>query len=325
MPDFVKKTIDQLIENNNSFGIPPIKYCVKAEGGTIHYVYKIICTDKSSYYLKIRSDHPSGLPQYQLQSKDILIEEKALNFLSKLFPKLFPRVIFSNKKDPFIIIEDLLPEGGMRVDEILYLGLNEKELTQLAKKIGNLIGKIHQELKKKEELSFLDKNLSREKFLEKIKQKFRHSNARLFKIILDEYSKNDTQLILGDFSPKNIGVNINNEIIFFDVEDFCFGSTDFEISYFLGHAMLHFLVREENPTFFIEEFLKSYKRHVNTNYWLVKSTTIATMLHRINSPAPYKLQLTENKKSELLTKMNYLIENFEQNNFDWNEIVAILL
>lgn len=326
MPETVKNIINQLTRNSDKFNISQVKHCIRADGGAIHYVYKIVCTDNSSYYLKIREDHLSGLPQYQQNPQDIINEKNSLLYLAKLFPNLFPKIIYWDEQNHFIVIEDLFSEGGMRVDELLYLGLSENLAIKLAEKVGLSVGKIHKKLSTKKSLRFINREQSKDKFILKLKQKLRHSDNPLFTRTIEQHSKSRLQPILGDLAPKNIAFTNKNEVRFFDTEDFCFGTIEYEIAYFIGQVILHFLARNENPLTFITKFLDIYSKNApQFNTMLVKATSIAIILHRINSPAPYRIQLTNEKKQQLLKKLSLLIETFQKNELSWEELIKFLL
>lgn len=94
-------------------------------------------------------------------------------------------------------------------------------------------------------------------------QKYPELTANINKLI-DELSLQQTCLVHGDFSPKNMLVQKNGEIVLIDFEVAHWGNPVFDLAYCLGHLMLKawHLKKYEELLGLISAFLDSYKGEV---------------------------------------------------------------
>ena len=94
-------------------------------------------------------------------------------------------------------------------------------------------------------------------------QKYPELTASITKLI-DELSLQRTCLVHGDFSPKNMLVQKNGEIVLIDFEVAHWGNPVFDLAYCLGHLMLKawHLKKYEELLGLIRAFLDSYKGEV---------------------------------------------------------------
>lgn len=94
-------------------------------------------------------------------------------------------------------------------------------------------------------------------------QKYPELTVNITKLI-DELSLQRTCLVHGDFSPKNMLVQKNGEIVLIDFEVAHWGNPVFDLAYCLGHLMLKawHLKKHEELLGLIRAFLDSYKGEV---------------------------------------------------------------
>ncbi len=113
-----------------------------------------------------------------------------------------------------------------------------------AKSAAVLLRKIHEfsnEIDEKHQSDFKDQSyfiqLRIEAFHRFLIQKYPEIQADINKLI-DELTLEKTCLVHGDFSPKNMLVKANGEIVLLDFEVAHWGNPVFDVAYCLGHLML---------------------------------------------------------------------------------------
>jgi aminoglycoside phosphotransferase (APT) family kinase protein len=115
---------------------------------------------------------------------------------------------------------------------------------ECAKSAGTLLSKIHgfsHKIDKKHQSEFKDQSyfiqLRIEAFHRFLIQKYPEIQADINQLI-DELTLEKTCLVHGDFSPKNMLVKANGEIVLLDFEVAHWGNPVFDLAYCLGHLML---------------------------------------------------------------------------------------
>ena len=95
-------------------------------------------------------------------------------------------------------------------------------------------------------------------------QKYPELSSAIQKLI-DEVTLQKTCLVHGDFSPKNILVGKDDNIMLIDFEVAHWGNPIFDVAYCIGHLMLKgwFLKKQKEILKLIEVFLAVYGRKVN--------------------------------------------------------------
>jgi aminoglycoside phosphotransferase (APT) family kinase protein len=140
-----------------------------------------------------------------------------------------------------------------------------------AKSAAVLLGQIHSQSHKIEEeqkAEFSDQKyfnqLRIDPFHRFLIQKYPELSTDINKLI-DELTQEKTCLVHGDFSPKNMLVQKNGEIVLIDFEVAHWGNPVFDLAYCLGHLMLKawHLKKYEDLLSLIRAFLDSYKGKVS--------------------------------------------------------------
>jgi aminoglycoside phosphotransferase (APT) family kinase protein len=140
-----------------------------------------------------------------------------------------------------------------------------------AKSAATLLSQIHSQSPKIEEeqkAEFSDQKyfnqLRIDPFHRFLIQKYPELSADINKLI-DELTLEKTCLVHGDFSPKNMLVQKNGEIVLIDFEVAHWGNPVFDLAYCLGHLMLKawHLKKHEELLSLIRAFLDSYKGKVS--------------------------------------------------------------
>ncbi|MEO6139252.1 MAG: aminoglycoside phosphotransferase family protein [Ginsengibacter sp.] len=95
-------------------------------------------------------------------------------------------------------------------------------------------------------------------------QKYPELSSSIQKLI-DEVTCQNTCLVHGDFSPKNILVKKDNSVVLIDFEVAHWGNPVFDLAYCLGHLMLKgwYLNKPEQILKLVKAFLAVYKNELN--------------------------------------------------------------
>ena len=140
-----------------------------------------------------------------------------------------------------------------------------------AKSASSLLSQIHSQsykIDEEQKAEFSDQKyfnqLRIDPFHRFLIQKYPELTSYINKLI-DELSLQRTCLVHGDFSPKNMLVQRNGEIVLIDFEVAHWGNPVFDLAYCLGHLMLKawHLKKYEELLSLIRAFLGSYKGKVN--------------------------------------------------------------
>ena len=136
-----------------------------------------------------------------------------------------------------------------------------------AKNAAKLLSQIHElspKIDEKHQLEFKNQTyfvqLRIEAFHRFLIQKYPELQSDITKLI-DELTLEKTCLVHGDFSPKNMLVQDNGEIILLDFEVAHWGNPVFDVAYCLGHLMLKgwHLNKHEEILDLISSFLDNYE------------------------------------------------------------------
>jgi thiamine kinase-like enzyme len=139
-----------------------------------------------------------------------------------------------------------------------------------AKSAAKLLRKIHEfshKIDEKHQSEFKDQSyfiqLRIEAFHRFLIQKYPELRADINKLI-DELTLEKTCLVHGDFSPKNMLVHDNGQIVLLDFEVAHWGNPVFDVAYCLGHLMLKgWHLNKKNEIFnLISLFLDNYESEV---------------------------------------------------------------
>jgi len=140
-----------------------------------------------------------------------------------------------------------------------------------AKSASSLLSQIHSQsykIDEEQKAEFSDQKyfnqLRIDPFHRFLIQKYPELTSYINKLI-DELSLQRTCLVHGDFSPKNMLVQRNGEIVLIDFEVAHWGNPVFDLAYCLGHLMLKawHLKKYEELLSLIRAFLDSYKGKVD--------------------------------------------------------------
>lgn len=283
-------------------------HITEVSGGSVHHVYRVDAPH-TAYYLKIRGQSFSRVPNVKVDPSDIRYEEKALRLCSTAMPNTFPSVVAYDEARSALLMTDVLQKGGRSLESILDSGDLSLEV---AKTVGKTLGQAHIALSRLDEAIRDDgDNKQYERNLRFRLSKFNYPSLDETVTLLRNQPR---QLILGDVCPKNIGVRVDGSISFFDLEQVHKGNPVFDLGFLLGHIPLHTQVHsvKNNPigTAVLQGYLDE-NDIVDAD--LLTTIASATVLYRLqNDVIPYTCALNEQERSDVIAEARgYLTRSAE--------------
>lgn len=249
---FVKK-IDEPIVESLSGGVSSSVWRIVLN--STHWVLK-----QSLKKLKVEDDWFSDV-------KRIHREHEVMNALHDLVPKdAVPKVLLTDYKNHVYIMECV--EEAQTWKNIL---MKEIFNVPIAENVGSLLHDIHVNsiridardiAKFKDQKYFIQ--LRVDPFHRFLMQKYPELSSSIQKLI-DEVTCQNTCLVHGDFSPKNILVKKDNDVVLIDFEVAHWGNPVFDLAYCIGHLMLKgwYLKKPEEILKLVKVFLSAYDCEVS--------------------------------------------------------------
>jgi hypothetical protein len=289
LPSVIQFAVQEyLVDNYSEF--QPIN------GGLVHHVYRIKGTTKSAY-LKVRGVKCSALPTISIDPADMVYETAAIRLLSQFCPSVFPHLLasFIAEDIAMILMTDVIPQGKTLETALDSLNASQTDIGNL----GTTLANVH--LKLAQQLSPI-RNGNNESYSQKtLYYRFGYHNHPVLDNLIAAHLKYPKQHILGDPSPKNIGIEPYSKITFCDLEAVHIGSRISDLSFLLAHIILHNLTSFNTAMSLAQSFTRNYEtllpiEDVEDFPYLV----VGSMLYRLINPViPYRLRLsTEQRMSK---------------------------
>jgi aminoglycoside phosphotransferase (APT) family kinase protein len=281
-------------------------------GGVSCNVWKIVLTNnrwvmkQALEKLKVKADWFSDIER-------IHREHEVMEALYDLVPKgAIPKVLYVDSLN-HIYIMTCAEEGVQTWKDIL---MNKTFNVSHAKNAASLLLKIHElsnNINDKNKTKFQDQKyfiqLRVEPFHRYLMQKYPELTLSIQKLI-DEVTLQKICLVHGDFSPKNILVENNDNIVLIDFEVAHWGNPVFDVAYCLGHLMLKGWHLEKQIEIFelIETFLATYSKRLNN---LIPHLGLM-LLARMDGKSPVNYIKDENIKNTIRkVAINWIQEKAE--------------
>lgn len=264
-------------------------------GGLVHHVFHIR-TATASYFLKRLGTSFAGIPSIESRPSDIQFEAEALRLLEHYPGPIFPKVVGLNIERGVLLIT-----GIMESEHHLLRKMQGKEFgSSDAESIGSQIADIHCYMAGI--LKSVRTESDNEYYEENLRFRFGAQNDSHLDELSEVLRLRPRQLILGDVSPKNLGI-VNGELRVCDLEDAHRGNREFDTGFLSGHLLLHWLQERSPSPSWAESFMQGYKekQHISTDEEnLVVRVALATMLYRLrHTLVPYPLSLTKEERFRL--------------------------
>ena len=306
-----------LASDNFLLSLPKINNVLKISGGVAHQVFQINA-GINRYYLKIRGDRFASIPEIACNPKDIEIEYRALESFHQVAPDNFPKVFNFNQDKNYLILEDAMPNGEKLED----LFLKGKTTPQMFFNFGQTLAKIHDASSSCKKPIRI--NGDRAYYKTVLGHRFGYRNNPILDSLIESLSAlKNKQLILGDVSPKNIGVNDNGKnFMFFDLETVHQGDTVFDYAYFLGHILIHNLTSSSANLEDVTEYMKGYGDH-KFEELMVKRIALGIMLYRLRSIVPYPTRLNAIQATEVERNIESLLPH-DLTKLDWPKAISLI-
>ncbi|MFC1627439.1 aminoglycoside phosphotransferase family protein [Patescibacteria group bacterium] len=301
---------------SDKFGLPEISSVEKVSGGVAHHVYRLE-TGQENFFLKIRGDRFSTIPEIEINPKDIEFEHRSLELLGSFLPDNIVKPVFFDKERNFMILQDAMPNGETLETEFL----NNNVSGETTAVMGELLREIHERtsdvvdpVRKLDDRDFYDL---------KLQHRFSYRKDPVLNSTIESLQMRNRQIVLGDFSPKNVAVNDGGEhLVLFDLEDVHQGNPVVDVAFGAGHIIVHSLDDSEKAINLTEHFLKAYGE--NSQDHTLKALTIGVLMYRLDSVIPYPVQVGE-RKMRIINQAESLLADFQLPTINWHDLINRLL
>lgn len=271
----------------------------RATGGTVHNVFKIQ-NGRNVAYLKVRGTSHAKFPQFSINPGDIRYERRAMNVLSAIAPEVFPHEIAFSEDEAALLMTDVNPNGLTLVK----MFEDQRVTKDLCGRLGRVIGRIHRRIASLTQP--IREGGDERQCINTYRKRLGSINYPAMDAIIATLLALPRQLIIGDLSPKNIGINDDHTITIFDLEYAHMGNVVYEVGYLLGHIYLHTLEKPEFARAFLEEYQPGL--FLGKDGPLLQCVAAATMLYRLEGEVvSYPLTLSFEAKEHLIRQAYALL------------------
>lgn len=309
-PDTAKLILS--IEKHFSIHIDSIE---NVAGGLVHYVYKVTTIDGTVSYVKIRKDHYASLPTITTDPEQIKYEHKALTILSQYFPTVFPTILGFASEEHMLHLSDIMPHRQTLENKLNKQLVSEEILYNL----GKLIAEIHAKLADVKET--IREDGDKAYYCQLQYYRFGYHNHPVLTKLITQMDRLPKQLILGDLSPKNIGVSPNGYITICDLENCHWGNTLSDVGFLASSIVLHTIPKKKCAERLLHAYIHGYGS-VNPikDELVLKKIILGIALYRLDNPViPYRVALTHVQRIKVIEKIKQLLQ---RTHFSYEEIIA---
>ncbi len=225
-----KETAEQIVPTIQGL-VGSIQTAERVSGGYVHYVFRVGGEERVAY-LKARGDHFARLPHIETDPKRIAEEHKALQLYIQHCAQYFPEVLHFDADRNYLLLTELLPGVLTLEQRFLHEQVSMNEVEQL----GFSLGDIHAQTASVQEPIRPDGDQAFKENLFKYVIEY-PQHPSLLAAATEHWNRN-TQLLIGDTSPKNVFVN-NTKVGYCDLEGSHQGSVVYDQAFMLAHLLLH--------------------------------------------------------------------------------------
>ncbi len=286
-------------------------------GGLVHFVYKIT-TGKGICFAKIRKSYFSALPNIPTKPEFIRYEKEAIDILSKIEPSLFPKLLAYIPNKHLLILSDIMPERTT-----LEMKLNARTIKKAdAYNLGKILASVHKKLsyvKKK-----IRENEDEEFYNQLLFYRFGYHEHLILNELITNLKKLPRQPILGDLSPKNIGVSYKGKFTFCDFENFHNGNTISDVGFLGGSIIIHSIDNYPSAKNLLQSFFDGYSSVIKLEIedQKLKKTVLGICLYRLeNLVIPYDISISQKRKKDKASSIKKILY---KNKISWNELVKLV-
>ena len=268
-------------------------------GGVSCDVWKV-SVGENSWVLKQALDRLRVEADWYSDIERIHREHEVMEILYALLPKgSIPKVVYTDYVNHVYMMTAADGFTQTWKDGLMNQDFNPS----FAKKAATLLAAIHEcsnRIPVAEKTKLLDQKYFRQLRIDAfhltVVKKYPHLTSAVQKLI-NELTTQKQCLVHGDFSPKNMLINKDGDLMLIDFEVAHWGNPVFDIAYCLGHLMLKgwHLDKKEKALQLIETFLISYDRSVDD---LIPHLGLM-LLARMDGKSPVNYIKDENVKNAI--------------------------
>ena len=292
----------------------------RVSGGVSCRVWKVVST-KGRWVLKQALEKLEVQADWFSDVERIHREHQAMDQIGLIIPDSnVPKVLHVDYVN-HIYMMTCAEEGAPTWKDLMMQGILNVETAKSAAKILSLIHArsylISDSLKQEFSNQKYFNQLRIDPFHRFLIQKYPQLSKPIHQLI-DELSLQKTCLVHGDFSPKNMLVQQDGEIVLIDFEVAHWGNPVFDMAYCLGHLMLKcwHLKKYEKMLELIKSFLNHYSGSVNN----LLCHLGLMLLARMDGKSPVNYIQDEDLKQLIRTKAIEWIKNEDQDADVWHAI-----
>lgn len=289
----------------------------RVNGGLVHYVYKIT-TKNQIMFAKHRTSYFAKLPKIPTKPELIKYEKKALGIFFKLVPEVFPKVLRYFPKKYLLILSDIMPNRKTLEKELDENSFNKDE----AFKLGELLAGIH--IKLSSVKLQIREGGDKEFYNQLLFYRFGYQDIPVLNQVIVELNSLEKQLIIGDLSPKNIGVLGKGKFTICDLENVHMGNTLSDVGFLACSLIIHTITNYSLAYKLSLSFLQGYNSKINEEIddSFLKKIIMGISLYRLDNPViPYNLAISESEKKGKIIEIKRALNLKE---ISWDKLVKTL-
>lgn len=284
-------------------------------GGLVHYVYRVETSSRSAY-LKIRSNHYSGIPNILTQPGLIRDEKRAIELFSTHSAEYFPEILLYNSILHYLLLSDVMPSGTTLDRLYQQSAVSPKDLHEF----GRAVGDIHTNTLTKEPVRSPNDKQYQNNLMKYALESYEHP---ALVAAASEHRQRETQLLVGDLSPKN--TYLQGEIVrLCDLENAHQGALPYDQAFVLAHILLHHET-QKTAISAMWAFISGYEKvggKIDQGDNLLTQTLHGILLYRLSNPViPYELPFKPQRKKQMAINV---FSSLNQNLKDLEVVVANL-
>lgn len=282
----------------NAVGV--VRDIVDLHGGIVHHVARVVGAG-GTVVLKRRGRSCWGLPDRPLRPADAEYEGRALALIERVAPGAAPRLLHYDQQHATLIMGDLGELEGCEGTRVLTLVSAERARVVPAAATA-LLARLHARLEGSFPRAALRDDGDREILERNVSERIAYHGVDATERLATAVRALPRQLILGDFSPKNL-VFDEDDVRVFDLEHVHRGARCFDLAFFLGHVVLHRSEDEADAADAASTALRAYEAALpldEVGRQLLGRLVASTILYRIRNPVvPYETSLSANASAAL--------------------------
>lgn len=299
-----------LLNKNQTYKFKKITDGVSSDIWHVKTLDKEYCIKRALRKLTVKEDWFAPIERNNF-------EANYFKYSKIIIPESFPKILGHDSKNYILAMEWF--------DNNKYIVWKKKLLNKSisikdGKRIGKLLGTVHKYYYKKKKFRSIFLNdktfydIRIEPYLV-FTSKFYPELSRYYKSTINFLKKNQTTVIHGDFSPKNILLGKNYPIIL-DAETACWGNPIFDLAFFNNHIILKSILNPDIYKGYIKlskSFLNAYLYYfsfVNNKTYIKEFVKLQALLilARVDGKSPVEYFTDQHKIKARMLATNIILK-----------------